>query len=56
MFNSQLFEYNDQIKSILSNLNIIVSNVANSKGTIGKLVNDPSIYDDLKSSLDFFQI
>lgn len=54
MFNSQLFEYNDQIKSILSNLNIIVSNVANSKGTIGRLVNDPGIYEDLKSSLDFF--
>jgi phospholipid/cholesterol/gamma-HCH transport system substrate-binding protein len=53
MFNSQLFEYNDKIKSILFNLNIIVSNVANSKGTIGKLVNDPSIYEDLKLSLDF---
>ena len=46
MFNSQLFEYNDQIKSILSNLNIIVSNVANSKGTIGQLINDPGIYEE----------
>ncbi|HIC76957.1 MAG TPA: MCE family protein [Candidatus Dadabacteria bacterium] len=54
MFNNQLFDYDDKIKSILGNLNKIVASVASSEGTFGKLVNDPEIYNELNSTLEFF--
>ena len=53
-FNGQLYEYNDKIRSILTNLDVVVASVASSKGTVGKLINDPSIYAELKTSLEFF--
>jgi len=52
--NNQLLDYDDKIKSILTNLNSVVSNIASSKGTVGKLVNDPKIYNELNSTLEFF--
>ena len=52
--NNQLLDYDDKIKSILTNLNSVVSNIASSKGTVGRLVNDPKIYNELNSTLEFF--
>jgi len=52
--NNQLLDYDDKIKSILTNLNSVVSNIASSKGTVGRLVNDPKVYNELNSTLEFF--
>ena len=54
MVNKQLFEYHDNFKSILGNLSEITASIASSQGTIGKLVNDPKVYEELNKTLEFF--
>ena len=38
-------------ESAIANLNIIITNTKEGQGTIGRLLIDPSIYDDLKGIL-----
>lgn len=54
LFNDQFAGYSDKINSILFNLDNVVASIANSRGSIGKLVNDPQLYDELMTSLSFF--
>ena len=54
LFNDQFSGYSDKINSILFNLNNIISNIANSKGSVGKLVNETKLYDELMESLNYF--
>ena len=54
IFNNQFSGYSDKINSILFNLDDIISNIANSKGSVGKLVNESDLYDELIKSLNYF--
>ena len=54
LFNDQFSGYSDKINSILFNLDNIISNIANSKGSVGKLVNETKLYDELMESLNYF--
>ena len=54
LFNSQFSGYSEKINSILFNLDDVISNIANSKGSVGKLVNESDLYDELIESLNYF--
>ena len=40
---------NLQLKAAVTNLNSILEKINNGQGTLGALVNDPSLYDDAKA-------